>query len=187
MKHLDTTRSSWQALIALTLCAAMHITSNASAHADDYTSQPTGGLSHRTVVSDNLLQLRGASVDSLKLEGEQALHFGNFDKAITVLHKALELAPSNTDSRTLYTDAMEGKLRAQKNQDPKLYNAVVKQWVFIYKNSDQDQRLLAQKRLQELTGIAPPKLKSLSHYLDKVTIPEDGSTQVAIGGRPKTQ
>jgi hypothetical protein len=122
------------------------------------------------------------------MEGEQAMHFGDMDRAMAALHKALELNPNNMDSRMMYTQAMESKLHGQSEPDPRLFNAVVKQWVYIYKKAEfQDQKVQAQGHLQSLTGSAPTKITPIQHYLTKVLLPEDAGKQVALDKRDKSQ
>jgi hypothetical protein len=173
------------------LCAASLaclLTPSVYAQDDDASFTPPNDADRRAVVSNHILQLGGQKADDLKLEGEEALRYGDLEKALVTLRKALELAPSNMDSRLLYVEALEKKLRSQKDRDPKLYNATVKQWAYIFKKAEfPDQKVQAQKHLETLTGSAPGKLVPITHYLSKVMIPEDGSREVAVDKRNKTE
>jgi hypothetical protein len=134
------------------------------------------------VRSDQLLDLGMTSTDTLRLEGEQAMHVGNTDRAIMVLQHSVELEPSDMDGRTMYAQALEKKLLNQKEQDPKLFNFVVKQWLYIAKKSEfPDQQTMAFEQIGKLTGTLPKRWETSSKFLNRVLLPEDGSVKVAIG------
>lgn len=136
-----------------------------------------------TVTTDQNVEMGVPLPNRLRLEGENALRTGNLEHAITVLQKAVEIAPNNMDGRILYSEALEKKLNGQLKKDPKLYNYLVKQWLFIARHSEfSDQRVQGFKHLEDLTGVVPKKMDSEKKYLHKVLKPEeDASPEVAKG------
>lgn len=136
------------------------------------------------VRSDQFLELGVITPNGLRMEGEQAMRMGNYDRAITVLQRAVEMTPWDMDGRILYSQALERKLMRQRDRDPKLYNFLVKQWLFVAKKADfMDQSLQGMNHLAKLTGTSPSKWESAGKFLKRVLIPEDGSVKVALGGQ----
>ncbi len=140
--------------------------------------------SSSVVSSDQLLELGVPKADSLRLEGEQLMRFGDYDRAIAVLQRAVEMTPTDMDGRLLYAEALEKKLIKQKNKEASLYNFLIKQWLVVSKKSNYlDQQMQGRSHLSSLTGTAPAKFESNKHFLARVLVPEDGSVRVMIGGR----
>lgn len=136
------------------------------------------------VRSDQFLELGVITPNGLRMEGEQAMRMGNHDRAITVLQRAVEMTPWDMDGRILYSQALERKLMRQRERDPKLYNFLIKQWLFVAKKADfMDQSLQGMNHLAKLTGSTPSKWETAGRYLKRVLIPEDGSVKVAMGGK----
>ena len=109
------------------------------------------------------------------------LRMGNLETALMTLQKAVELAPMDMDKRILYSQALEKKLATQEVKDPKLFNFLVKQWLFICRKSEFiDQTLEARSHLLHLTGTAPKAFERSQTFLARVLIPEDGSAKVAL-------
>lgn len=137
------------------------------------TSQ-VGQDANGVVRSDQLLELGVASSNALQLEGENSLRMGNLDTALLALQKSVEMAPLDMDKRTLYAEALEKKLSQQKVRDPRLFNFLVKQWLFIYRKSEFiDQTLQAKSHLIHLTGTAPKAFEKSDKFLARVLVPED--------------
>ncbi len=138
------------------------------------------------VRSDQFLELGVITPNGLRMEGEQAMRMGNYDRAITVLQRAVEMTPWDMDGRILYAQALERKLMRQRERDPKLYNFLVKQWLFVAKKADfMDQSLQGMNHLAKLTGTSPSKWETAGKFLKRVLIPEDGSVKVALGNPKK--
>lgn len=171
----------------IAIAVGIALSSSVSAFADDsfiVNTDSIGKSQNGAIMSDQLLELGSPSSDNLRLEGEQSLRFGNLDKAIMVLQRSVELEPMDLDGRIMYAGALEKKLRRQKDRDPKLFNFVVKQWLFVAKKSEfEDQITQALGHVQELTGTIPKRWESERKFLNRVMIPEDGSVKVAIGGK----
>jgi hypothetical protein len=141
------------------------------------------GRSNNGVIrSDQFLELGVASASCLQLEGEASLRQGNLDRAITVLQKSVEQAPLDMDKRILYAGALEKKLMMQEKRDPRLFNFIVKQWLFVVKKSEfVDQSAQGRGHLMNLVGRAPRMWEKPSKYLAQVLIPEDDSQEVVLG------
>lgn len=157
---------------------------------DDFIMDTSGiGKSHNGVVSsDQFLELGVHTPNALRLEGENSLRMGSVDRAITVLQRSVEMAPLDMDGRILYAQALEQKLISQKERDPRLFNFVVKQWLFVKEKAEfPDQKMQGYSHLVNLTGVAPKLFQPAKKYLAKVLLPEDGSTRVALGKRRDQQ
>jgi hypothetical protein len=97
---------------------------------------------------------------------------GNLNRAIMVLQKSVEMAPSDMDGRILYATALEKKLTGQSDRDPQLYNFLVKQWLYVLKKADfMDQNAQGQAHLVALTGTYPRKYESRARFLSRVMLP----------------
>jgi hypothetical protein len=185
MPNLSATAKSISSLILLSTMLAF------PAFADDEESSfimdtsSIGQSNNGVVSSDQFLELGQPSPNALRMEGEAALRLGHLDRAIMVFQRSVEMAPLDMDSRVNYADALEKKLVSQKVRDPKLYNYIIKQWLFVVKKADfPDQIMQARSHLYSLTGLAPSGRmgSSAKRYLAKVLIPEDGSVKVVLGG-----
>lgn len=177
-----------QSLSILLVAASMIISfCTAQAFAKDGAFDDLSPFAHEgqgAVISDRMLELDTASSDALRLEGEQSMRDGNFNRAITMLQHALEMEPADMDGRLLYAEALEKKLLKQKDRDPVLYNQTVKQWLYIAKKAEfHDQNMQALQHLETLTGTKPQRFESPARFLARVLIAEDGSTKVALGGK----
>ena len=152
----------------------------------------TGGIGQSkngVIRNDQILEMGVPTSSALQLEGESSMRMGNIDQALVSLQRATELAPLDPEKRMLYAEALEKKLMSQrkKERDPRLYNFLVKQWLFVFQKADfPDQKLQAGGHLIQLTGSAPRMLERAPKYLARVLIPEDGSVQVPLGG-PKAK
>ncbi len=167
-------------LIVLAICSAPQIPALAKAPAPG----PTSNATRSAVSSDRLLELDTQTPEALRLEGEQTMRNGNYDKAIAILKKSVDLSPSDMDGRLLYAEALEKKLFKQQDKDPVLYNFLVQQWAIVAKRARfLDQQMQGRAHLSALTGTAPRKFENEKHYLARVQIPEDGSVKVALGDR----
>lgn len=144
------------------------------------------GRSHNGVIrNDQILEMGVPTASALQLEGESSMRLGNIDRAIVALQRAIELAPGDSDKRLMYAEALEKKLMSQKarDRDPRFYNFVVKQWLYILQSADfPDQKVQAGSHLASLTGSVPRMFEKPHKYLARVLLPEDGSKPVVLGG-----
>jgi hypothetical protein len=172
----------------LQVAAVMVLTFNSGAFAKSkdfiMDTSDVGKTTGTIVSSDQFMEIGTTSASTLRMEGEQALRMGSLDRALTVLQRSVEMGPLDMDSRILYAEALEKKLMAQKEKDPVLYNFLVKQWLFILKQSEfPDQGVQGYQHLQILTGTLPKRWEKVPKFLSRVLIPEDGSVKVALGGK----
>lgn len=146
-----------------------------------------GKSKNGVVRNDQFLELGVGTSSCLQLEGENLLRTGNLEQALTVLQRAVEMAPMDMDKRILYAEALEKYLIKQKpKRDPRLYNFIIKQWVFVAKKAEfPDQSAIARGHIHNLTGKAPGRFEKPDKFLARVLIPEDGSVQVTIGSGRK--
>jgi hypothetical protein len=144
-----------------------------------------GKSKNGVIRNDQILEMGVPTASALQLEGESSMRMGQIDRAILALQRAIELAPMDPDKRLLYAEALEKKLMAQKanERDPRFYNFVLKQWLFIFQKADfPDQKMQAGGHLVSLTGKAPRMFERPHSYLAKVLLPEDSTQPVIIGG-----
>jgi hypothetical protein len=151
----------------------------------------TDGVGHvdkSYVTSDQFLELGVPTSNGLRLEGENSLRTGDLDRAILVLQKSVEMAPFDMDGRQLYAEALEKKLAKEKGNDPVLFNFVVKQWLFMYKQSEFiDQKVFALSHINNLTGTAPKRFENEKKFLTRVLRPElADKPKVALKGATKS-
>lgn len=140
-----------------------------------------GQSNNGQVRSDQILELGTCPPSALQLEGEHAMRIGNLDSALTALQRSVEMAPLDMEKRLLYAQCLEKKLMGQKKKDPALYNFLIKQYLFVYRQAEFiDQTMIARAALVHLTGTAPKRFEKSEKFLSRVLIPEDGSGKVAI-------
>jgi len=153
---------------------------------DDFIMDTDGiGKSNNGVVtSDQFLELGVPTANALRMEGEQSMRIGNLDRALTVLQRSVELAPGDIDGRIMYAEALEKRLLKQKRRDPKLYNFVIKQWLYVAKKAEfVDQQMQGASHLQGLTGTRPGRWEKEKKFLSRVLVPEDSKVKIG-GGTP---
>jgi hypothetical protein len=131
--------------------------------------------------SEQILELGALTPSALSIEGEQSLRQGSIDRALTVLQRSVELAPLDMDSRILYAQTLQKKLAMQKkNQDPKLFNFLVKQWLFVYRKSEfYDQKMIGMNGVFGLTGTRPKRFEKDPKFLARVMKSEE-SVKIAL-------
>lgn len=113
---------------------------------------------------------------SMRAHAAQHLKKGKYDLAIKLTEAVIEKTPEDMEARQIYADALERKYAAQATGDPYLFNRCVKQWYFLYKQSDQPEVItLAAKHLQEMTGRSPYIWPTAKMYLSRVLKVEDSN------------
>jgi hypothetical protein len=140
-----------------------------------------GKIDNGYVRSEQFLELGDPTSGALSLEGEKTLKSGNLDRAIMVLQRSVEMAPMDMDARVLYAEALEKKISKQKDKDPHLFNFLIKQWLYVFKQAEfYDQSMQGLSHLVSLTGSQPKRFENEKKFLARVLIPEDGSVKVAL-------
>ncbi|MDR3616655.1 MAG: hypothetical protein P4L53_24050 [Candidatus Obscuribacterales bacterium] len=174
------------AQVALGYLALSMVTPSASFAKTEYLTSAPAAQSSGQVQDDQFLELNTPSSEGMRLEGEQAMRYGNYDRAIAVLKKSVQMSPTDMDGRILFAEALEKKLLKQQVKDPALYNSVMKQWLIVSKNGNfMDQKMQGRAHLQSLAGTAPKHFESDAKFLSRILIPEDGSVKVALNGNRK--
>jgi hypothetical protein len=136
------------------------------------------------VSSDQMLDISTSDSSALRMEGEQLIRVNKIDKAIAVLGKSVEMSPGDMDGRILYAEALEKKLARETTHNPQLFNATVRQWLYIAKRGDyMDQKVQGLKHLATICGTKPRMLETEDRFLARVLKPEDSNQQVAAGGK----
>lgn len=132
----------------------------------------------RPISSSDLAFIGEENPEKLAAFGEKHLVAHNYDKAIAMFERAIELE-DELHTRCLYAEALEGKLKSVSDQDPILFNRCVKQWFYIFKHSDfQEDSKKAAAHLKALTGRAPTLVSLPGTYLPTVLLPEsDGPAE----------
>lgn len=144
-----------------------------------------GRSKNGVIRNDQILEMGMPTASALQLEGESSLRMGQLDRALIALQRAIELAPLDADKRLLYAECLEKKLikTKMKERDPRMYNFLIKQWLFVYQKADfPDQKMQAVTHLATLCGTGPRLFERPHKFLARVLIPEDGSKPVVIGG-----
>lgn len=168
--------------------AALLMVPSANAEKPEDWVMDTSGIGqdrNGVIRNDQILEMGVPTASALQMEGESSLRMGHVDRALVALQRAIELAPMDSDKRILYAETLEKKLLAQKtkDRDPRLYNFLIKQWLFVAQKSDfPDQQMQGRAHLATLTGTAPKIMERPAKFLSRVLIPEDGSVPVIIGG-----
>lgn len=169
----------------LVWAAALACIAPATAKEDDFIMDTDGiGKSNNGVVtSDQFLELGVPTPNALRMEGEQSMRIGNLDRALTVLQRSVEMSPMDIDGRIMYAEALEKKLLKQRKRDPKLYNFIIKQWLYVAKKSEfADQSMQGINHIQGLTGTRPGRWEKEKKFLARVLVPEDAHVKI---GAPK--
>lgn len=183
--------ASKQLIVGVVLAATAQAAALAGEETPNWIMDTSGVGEDRdgVVTSNQFLELGSATPSCLQLEGEAAMRLGDLDRALQVLQRSVELAPLDMDKRILYSQALEKKLSQAKKRDPKLYNYLVKQWLFIMKKAEfPDQKLQAGSHLIQLTGRPPKMWEKPQKYLQAVLIPEDEEdTGKQVADSPKAR
>ena len=129
---------------------------------------------------------------SLRSHAESKLKDGLINEAIKLVEQAIEMKPEDCVARQIYADALEHKMESSSacKKDPHLFNICVKQWYYVYKNSEYpDMVNVAGEHLRMLTGKSPYVWPTAKMYLGRVLKPETteeqsaGSTDLAVERR----
>lgn len=125
---------------------------------------------------------------SLRTHAAEHLKHNHLDTAIKLVEESLELEPDNTDGRQIYADALFKKLKTQDPMNPHTFNMCVKQWYYLYKNSEySDISKTAVDKLKQLTGKSPAMYPTAKMYLGRVLEPETSATPTTVAAEEPQQ
>lgn len=176
---------------------------------EDVTEDGNGNLPTGYIRSGNALNSTGHSeAGSLSLQAEYATEQGQYDQAIKLCQKAIEKNDDDADIHLAYANALQHKLKHQKEKDPNLFIATVREWLIVLRNEkgeergitnqaglsvpgmqflykDEDRSLTARQRLISLVGYVPKARETDKMYLKKVAKQCEASVKGTIMIDPK--
>ena len=137
---------------------------------------------------------------ALLLQAKQFMRHHNYNKALKLLKRAIQLNDDDMDIRVLYAEALDEKLSHQAEKEPETFNECVKSWLMVARQevglekgmtfkglgfmsgqyADEDWAGKAKKRLRVLTGYSPKLWETDDRYLKKVLKPAETSVSAVI-------
>lgn len=140
------------------------------------------------------------SARSLLMIARQCMRHHNYNKAISLLSRAVKLDPDDPDVRCVYAEALEEKLSHQVEKDPTVFNLCIKNWLTVMRNEvgeekgatykgigigmgyfqDEERTMRAKQSLKALTGYIPKPWETNDRYLRKVLRPATTSVTATI-------
>lgn len=153
--------------------------------ADSTTDESTAGGStkesrsrNNMVVPTALLTKGSNNSRQLRAHADLYIKRGNIDESLKLLEQAMEINPSDSDTRLAYAIALEKKVLGQSPKDPHTYNLCIKQWLYLYKSAEfLEDNQMAANHLKGLCGEAPKRLQTAKAYLASVMLPDETETQ----------
>jgi hypothetical protein len=142
----------------------------------DYTNPNTFGVT----TSEKAIAGPHATADMMLLQSDWALKNRHYDDAIKYAQNAIVKDPEDADVHIGYAQALEGKLRHQKDKDIHLFMASVREWLLILRSERGEEKGLTNSkgiglpRMEKLyqdpdrQGLADQHLRALVGYLPKV-------------------
>ena len=140
------------------------------------------------------------SARSLLMLARQCMRHHNYNKAISLLSRAVKLDPDDPDVRCVFAEALEEKLSHQVEKDPTIFNLCIKNWLVVMRNEvgdekgatykgigigmgyyqDEERTMHAKRSLKALTGYIPKPWETNDRYLRKVLRPATTSVTATI-------
>jgi hypothetical protein len=140
-----------------------------------------------------------STADHLALTAQYMVNNQYYDRAILVCQKALRKNDDDCDVHKVYAEALEGKLRKDKKDNPELYVTCLKEWLIVFRNEkgdergmtikgigipgimganqDEDHTMEAKAHLYDLTGTLPRPWEPDFMFIKRVT--KKANTSVA--------
>lgn len=187
------------ATICLSAAFALTLVFNASKVIASDTLSPTAENDVKpTRDADDLFT--ETSARSLLMLARQCMRHHNYNKAISLLSRAVKLDPDDPDVRCVYAEALEEKLSHQVEKDPTIFNLCIKNWLTVMRNEvgeekgatykgigigmgyfqDEERTMRAKQSLKALTGYIPKPWETNDRYLRKVLRPATTSVTATI-------
>jgi hypothetical protein len=110
---------------------------NAARDDDDSQADASAG----EVSSIDAMTNGGPTAGSFARSAEYCLTHGHIDKAIKLCQQALDKQNDDPDIHQIYAEALESKLEAQVDKDPKLFRKCVAQWLIVLRQEGGDESL----------------------------------------------
>lgn len=110
-------------------------------------ADPSNELDHPTgvVSSSQATVTNNATAGGMANAAQYMVNNGYFDQAISTCQKALRKNLDDCDIHKIYAEALEGKLKKEKKDNPDLYAACVREWLIVFRNEKGDERGLTLK------------------------------------------
>lgn len=173
--------------LPISVCLAVFCLSATPALADD----PKPSLKQQTskgyIESDEVFT-RSKNNRQITLVAQQAIRRGDYERAIKLLTRAIELNYDDMDSHLHLAEALQDKLEAQDERDPYVFEKCLKEWLIVYRGevgdekgltyrglgfmtdlyADEDRGRMAKKQLIKLTGHAPKMWETDNKYITRM-------------------
>ena len=141
----------WLAVILMTVLLTAQY---AVADEEEVTEDANGNLPFGYVRSvDAINSGVHATGLSLSMAAEYALQHHYYDQAIKLCQLALQKLDDDADIHMAYADALEHKLRKQKEKDPLLYMAAVREWLIVARQEKGEDKGLTNSKGIGLPGV----------------------------------
>jgi tetratricopeptide (TPR) repeat protein len=114
---------------------------------------------------------------ALASSAEYCVHTQQYDRAIKLSQLALDENNDDNEIHQVYAEALEGKLVAQTDRDPVLFNQCVKEWLIVLRQEYGDEKLTYH-------GLGIPGLGKFYEDDDRV-IPARSHLMKLVGFTPK--
>jgi hypothetical protein len=183
-------------IIGFAICAPMAAQAETEEQVSKQEKLPFGYVrSHDAAMSGN------STADHLALAAQYMVANEYYDRAIAVCQKALRKNGEDCDIHKIYAEALEGKLKKEKKDNPDLYMECLKEWLIVLRNErgdekgisfrgvgipgvmkafeDEDHQLEAKGHLVDITGISPRPWETDTMFLKRAS--KQSST--AVSGR----
>lgn len=150
-----------------------------------------GSLSQKSkgfIEMDEVLVNGQRNAHQLTLVGNQAVRRGEYDRAIRILTKAVQLNRDDMDAHLHLAEALTQKVESQEEKDPYIFEKAIREWLIVYRGevgdekgltwrgigfmtdryADEDRGILAKKELVKLTGHAPKMWETDTKYVTRM-------------------
>lgn len=156
--------------------------------ADDRTKSK---LPEGYVESADAIVTGNATPAHMALAAQYMVNHDYFDKAIALCQKALRKDDNDADIHKIYAEALEGKLRHDKKDNPDLFQQCLKEWLIVLRyergpekgmtfrgigipgllqaNEDEDHSMEARMHLVDLTGTSPRAWETDGMYVKRAS------------------
>jgi hypothetical protein len=112
----------------------------ALAEIDDSDSENKNKLPAGYVMSCDGPLSGNSTADHLTLAAQYMVNNQYYDKAIAACQKALRKNMDDCDIHKVYAEALEGKLKKEKKDNPDLFTTCLKEWLIVFRNERGDER-----------------------------------------------
>lgn len=154
-------------------------------------SQSTAGLAQTKskgyITMDEVL-VHTKNSRQLVMIGKQAIRRGEYERAIKVLNKAIQLNYDDIDAHLHLGEALQDKLEDQEEKDPYVFEKCLKEYLLVYRGevgeekgltfkglgfmtdryADEERGIIAKKNIVKLTGAAPKMWETDNKFIARM-------------------